>query len=176
MNLPIIIYGSSVLRKKAFDIDKGDNFKELAVNMTSTLKNANGLGLAGPQVGLLKNIFIIDTTLLRDNGVEVVEKVCINPQIKNNSNDEDYYNEGCLSIPGIYEDVLRPEKIEVRYRDEFLEWHEEILNGITARIFQHEYDHLQGILFIDRISKLRKRMLKSKLYRISKEVYITHKL
>jgi len=175
MNLPIVIYGSSVLRKKAFDIDEGDNFKELATNMSLTLKNAKGIGLAGPQVGLLKNIFVIDTTLLKDNGIDPIEKVCINPQIKNYSENPGYYNEGCLSIPGIFEDVIRPDKVEVRYRDELFEWHEEILDGITARIFQHEYDHLQGILFIDRLSKLRRRMLKSKLNRISKDVYLTQK-
>lgn len=175
MNLPIIIYGSSVLREKAFEIDEGDNFEELAANMSLTLKNAKGIGLAGPQVGLLKNIFVIDTTLLQANGIEPVEKVCINPQIKNYSENTEYYNEGCLSIPGIFEDVSRPDKVEVCYRDESFEWHEEILDGIAARIFQHEFDHLQGILFIDRLSKLRKRMLKTKLNRISKYVYITNK-
>lgn len=175
MNLPVILYGSSVLREKAFEIDEGDNFRELAENMSLTLKNAKGIGLAGPQVGLLKNIFVIDTTLLKNTGIEPVEKVCINPQIKNYSENPGYYNEGCLSIPGIFEDVLRPDKVEVRYRDEFFEWHEELLDGIAARIFQHEFDHLQGILFIDRLSKLRKRMLKSKLDRISKYVYITNK-
>ncbi len=172
MVLPVIIYGNSVLRKKAFDIDKEDNFSEIGTNISLTLKSARGLGLAGPQVGILKNIFAIDTTLLKDDGAEQVEKVYINPQIKYFSDKQVYFNEGCLSIPGIFEELVRPEKIEVRYRDELFEWHEEIMEGIVARIFQHEYDHLQGILFIDRLSKLRKRMLKSKLNKIRKSVYI----
>ena len=172
MVLPVIIYGNSVLRKKAFDIDKKDNFSDIGNNMSLTLKNARGLGLAGPQVGILKNIFAIDTSLLKDDGVEQVERVYINPQIKYFSDNQVYFDEGCLSIPGIFEEVVRPEKIEVRYRDELFEWHEEIMDGIVARIFQHEYDHLQGILFIDRLSKLRKRMLKSKLNKIRKSVYI----
>ena len=175
MVLPIELYGSSELRKKAFEIDKGDNFKELAANMSLTLKSARGIGLAGPQVGVLKHIFIIDTTLLKEDGIESVEKVCINPQIKNFSDNKGYYNEGCLSIPGIFEDISRPEKVEVRYRDEFFDWHEEIFDGIVARIFQHEYDHLQGILFIDRLSSLRKRMLRGKLKSIRKNVHLNYK-
>jgi peptide deformylase len=166
MILPIILYGSKVLRKKAFDMDKGDAFSETAQNMALTLKNAEGIGLAGPQVGILKNIFIIDTTPLKDKEVEVVEKAYFNPVIKHFSENYVYYNEGCLSIPGINEDVLRPDKIEVRYRDKNFDWHEEVLDGLIARIFQHEYDHLQGILFIDKLSPLRKKLIKNKLREI----------
>ncbi|MBN2480460.1 MAG: peptide deformylase [Bacteroidales bacterium] len=166
MILPIIKYGSSKLRKKAFDIDKGDDFLTLAANMALTLKNAEGIGLAGPQVGALKNLFIIDTSPIKDNGVIIVEKAFYNPVILHYSEDPVFYNEGCLSIPGINEDVIRPAKIEVRYRDDNFDWREEVLEGLIARIFQHEYDHLQGVLFIDRISPLRKKLLKSKLREI----------
>ncbi len=166
MILPIIKYGSPTLRQKAFDIDRGDSFLELAQNMILTLKNANGLGLAGPQIGVLKNIFVIDTSILKEKGIETVEKVYFNPVIIHYSENYVYYNEGCLSIPGIYEDVQRPDRIEVRYRDENFDWHEEILEGIVARIFQHEFDHLQGILFIDKLSALKKRLLKNRLLEI----------
>lgn len=163
MILPIIKYGSSTLRRKAFEIDKGDSFLQLARNMMQTMKNAEGIGLAGPQVGVLKNIFVIDTFPLKEEETEKIEKVYFNPEIIHFNENKVSYNEGCLSIPGINEDVLRPEKIEVRYRDEHFDWHEEILEGIVARVFQHEYDHLQGILFIDRINALRKKMIKNKL-------------
>jgi peptide deformylase len=167
MVLPIILYGSTVLRKRAFDIDKEDNLKEIVSNMVGTLKQAKGIGLAGPQVDLLKNIFIIDTTPLEGNNMEMVEKVCLNPEIIHYADTKAYYEEGCLSIPGIFEEVKRPEQVEVRYRDENFEWQEEVLTGITARIFQHEYDHLQGVLFIDRINALRRKMIRSKLKKIS---------
>jgi peptide deformylase len=163
MILPVIKYGSRILRKKAFDLDTADSFLEIAGNMSETLKKAGGIGLAGPQVGILKNLFIIDTTPFKENEVEKVEKVYFNPSILHYSENKVYYNEACLSIPGVYEDVLRPEKIEVRYRDEHFDWHEEILEGIVARIFQHEYDHLQGILFIDKLNPLTKKMIKNKL-------------
>ena len=168
MTLPIIKYGSPTLRKKAFDIDRVDSFPELVQNMAITLKNADGIGLAGPQVGLLKNIFIIDTSPLEDKGVEIIEKAFLNPDIIHFSENKVYYKEACLSIPGINEEVLRPDKIEVRYRDENFDWHEEVLEGIVARIFQHEYDHLFGILFIDKISAIRSKLLKSKLREIVK--------
>ncbi|MBN2699408.1 MAG: peptide deformylase [Bacteroidales bacterium] len=168
MILPIVKYGSSTLRKKTFTIDKGDEFTQLAHNMEFTLKKAEGIGLAGPQVGVLKNLFIIDTSPMKDMGIETVEKVYYNPVILHYGDEQSYYNEGCLSIPGINEDVLRPEKIEVRYRDEYFDWHEEVLDGLVARIFQHEYDHLQGILFIDKISALRKKIIQSRLREIAR--------
>jgi peptide deformylase len=168
MILPIHKYGSPVLRKKAFNIDKGDLFKEIAENMTLTLKKSDGIGLAGPQVGTLKNIFIIDTTTLKDKGFEKVEKAYFNPVIIHYSDNTVCYNEGCLSIPGINEEVLRPDKIEVRYLDENFDWREEVLDGLIARIFQHEYDHLQGVLFIDRLSQLKKKLIKEKLQEIKK--------
>jgi len=164
MILPIIKYGSSLLRKKGFDIDAGDDFTEMSVNMALTLKNAEGIGLAGPQVGMLKNLFVIDTTPIKE--VEPIEKVFFNPIIIHYSEVLVYYNEGCLSIPGINEDVLRSDKTEVRYRNEKFDWQEEVLEGLIARIFQHEFDHLQGILFIDKLSPLRKKLIKNKLREI----------
>jgi peptide deformylase len=168
MIMPIVIYGSPVLRKKTFDIDAEDDFTEMASSMRETLKQAYGIGLAAPQVGILKSMFVIDTSSFENENCNSVEKAIINPEILNYSEKSTYYNEGCLSIPGIFEDVNRPEEVEVRYRDLNFDWQEEILTGIVARIFQHEYDHLEGILFIDRLSKIRKRLLKIKLSQIIK--------
>lgn len=166
--MPIVIYGSSVLRKKTFELDAGDDFVHLAENMKETLKNASGIGLAGPQVGLLKSIFVIDTTPLENDGIEPFEKVYLNPEVLDYDTNKTFYDEGCLSIPGIYEDVKRPEKVEVRYRDLNFDQKEEILDGLVARIFQHEYDHLQGILFVDRLSALRRKLIRGKLHHIAK--------
>ena len=171
MILPIVKYGASILRKKAFEIDKGDDFQNLANNMMATLKQSEGIGLAGPQVACAKNIFIIDTTPLAADGVAPIEKVYINPEILHFGDHPVYYNEGCLSIPDIYEDVLRPDSIMVRYRDINFDLREETLNDIVARIFQHEYGHLQGILFVDRINGIRKRLLRGKLRRIERSSF-----
>lgn len=169
MEMPIVIYGSPTLRKKSLKIDGKAEVELLPANMIETLKKQGGLGLAGPQVGILKNIFVIDTSPLEKQETGMVEKVCINPEILYfNSEFKEYYNEGCLSIPGIYEDVLRPGEIEVRYRDENFDIKEEKLTGLVARIFQHEYDHLKGILFIDHISAIRKKLLKNKLQQIAR--------
>ena len=168
MILPIIKYGSPVLRKKAFDIDKEDNFFQLTKNMTLTLNKTGGIGMAGPQVGVLKNIFIINTKPLKEDCIELVEKIFYNPVILQSGNENVYYIEGCLSIPGINEEVLRPDKIEVRYRNENFDWRTEVFDGIIARIFQHEFDHLQGILFVDKLNPLRKKLIKSKLLEITR--------
>ena len=168
MILPIIKYGSTVLRKKALDIDKSENIFELTKNMTLTLIKAGGIGLAGPQVGVLKNIFVINTKPLKENDIEPVEKIFYNPVIMQSGNENVYYIEGCLSIPGINEEVLRPDKIEVRYRNENFDLRTEVFDGIIARIFQHEFDHLQGILFVDKLNPLRKKLIKSKLLEITR--------
>jgi peptide deformylase len=169
MILPLIKYGSPLLRKNSFDIDAGEDFAQLAANMSHTLKNAEGIGLAGPQVGMLKNIFIIDTTPVKD--AESVERVFFNPIIIHYGEVVVYYTEGCLSIPGINEEILRPDKIEVRYRNENFDWQEEVLNGLIARIFQHEFDHLQGILFIDKLNPLKKKLIRNRLREIKKGKY-----
>jgi len=157
------------LRKKTFRISDDVNISEITCNMRLTLKKAGGIGLAGPQVGLLKSIFIIDTSQLKDDGIDVLENIYINPEILDSSDEYLNFSESCLSIPGIYEDVLRPEKIHVRYEDENYIVRDEILYGLTARIFQHEFDHLMGILFIDKINPLRRKMLGGKLNEIAKD-------
>lgn len=171
MILPIVKYGASILRQKALEIDKGDDFQNLTNNMMATLKQSKGIGLAGPQIASAKNIFIIDTTPLAADGVAPLEKVYINPGILHLGDHTVYYKEGCLSIPDIYEEVLRPDSLMVRYRDLNFDLREETLNGIVARIFQHEYDHLQGILFVDHINGIRKRLLRGKLRRIERGLF-----
>lgn len=172
MGFKIFKYGSPILRKKAIEVDKNEDITSIAANLFSTLKKEGGLGLAGPQAGMQKQIFIIDTSPLaedEDATVSKVEKVVINPEIISFGEKKEYYNEGCLSIPEIYEDVLRPEAIKVRYNDVDFNVVEEDLEGIEARIFQHEYDHLEGVLFIDRISSLRRKLLAGKLKKIRKK-------
>jgi peptide deformylase len=170
MALQIITYGAPILRKKSSEITKNDNVSLLAEDLFSALKKEGGLGLAGPQVNLSKQIFIIDTSPLAEEDplIPKVEIAVINPEIVWSSEETAYYNEGCLSIPNIYEDVSRPETIDVRYYDISFNPIEERLDGIKARIFQHEYDHLQGILFIDRLSSLKRKLLTSKLNKIKK--------
>jgi peptide deformylase len=169
MLLPIIKYGASVLRKKAANINSPAQMKELSSNMFKTLKKYEGVGLAGPQVNILKNIFIIDTTPYKDDeGIIPTEKIFINPEIIELGNHSSYFNEGCLSIPDIFEDVSRPTSVEVSYLDENFDSHREIIDGIMARIFLHEYDHLEGILFTDRLSAIRKRLISNKLKNITK--------
>jgi peptide deformylase len=168
MDLKIIKYGSPVLRKKSAKITENDNVALIAENLFSSLKKEGGLGLAGPQVGILKQIFRMDTSPLveEDPSITKVEVAIVNPEIVWFSKEKEYYNEGCLSIPGIYEDVLRSETIDVRYYDINFNLIEERLDGIKARIFQHEYDHLEGILFIDRLSPLKRKLLSGRLNKI----------
>jgi peptide deformylase len=137
--------------------------------LLETLKNAGGIGLAAPQTGLLKRAFVIDTSPLLedDNSIMKYEQTFINPEIVWQSDYKTYYNEGCLSIPDIFEDVLRPEKITVRYFDENFNRIEEELDGIKARIFQHEFDHLEGILFIDKLNILKRKLLTGRLNKIA---------
>lgn len=170
MILAINRFGSPILRKSSFDIDASDGINEIAANMSQTLKKKNGIGLAGVQVSLLKNIFIIDTTPLNEKGIMPIEMVVVNPEIIDLSDDSSYYTEGCLSIPDIFEDLLRPDKIEVRYRDKEFDLHEEVLDGVVARIFQHEYDHLQGVLFVDRLNPLKRRLIQGRLRKIKQIV------
>lgn len=172
MILPIYIYGHPVLRKKAQDIDASHpNLNELINNMYETMWNADGVGLAAPQVGLADRIFVIDLTPLADEEnpqYEGFKKTFINAQIINRSGEVTSMEEGCLSIPGINESVPRHDKIEIEYLDENLEQHTDTFTGFTARVIQHEYDHIEGILFIDHISAIRKRLIKSKLSNMAK--------
>ena len=172
MILPIYIYGHPVLRKETQDIDASyPNLKELVDNMYETMYNADGVGLAAPQVGLVDRIFVIDLSPLADEEspqYEGLKKTFINARITSRTGDMVSTEEGCLSIPGINESVPRHDEIEIEYLDENLEPHTETFIGFTARVIQHEYDHIDGILFIDHISAIRKRLIKSKLTNMTK--------
>jgi peptide deformylase len=172
MIVPIIKYGSPILRKHSTDVTGEDNPVQLSENLLDTLKKAGGIGLAAPQAGILKRVFVMDTSPLIDknNDIEKYEQAFINPQIIWKNDDNIYYNEGCLSIPGINEDILRPGKIRVRYFDINFNIIEEELDGLIARIFQHEYDHLDGILFIDKLNPLKRKLLNGKLNKIKKSI------
>ena len=168
MVVNILKYGSPALRKHSNKITREDNLKEIVGNMFDTLKKEGGLGLAGPQIGILKRVFLIDTSSLNeeDPEIEKIEQPFINPEILGFSTGTIIYEEGCLSIPGIAEEVTRPEKIRVSYLDMSFNKIEEELDGVKSRIFQHEYDHLNGVLFIDRLSYLRRKFLSTKLNEI----------
>lgn len=168
MIVPIIKYSSPILRERSSIVTKEDNPEEISTNLFDTLKKNRGIGLAAPQTGILKQIFVIDTSLLFENNgnIEKYEKVFLNPEIIWESSNEVCFQEGCLSIPGTKEDVMRPEKIRVRYFDMSFNRIEEEFDGVKSRIFQHEYDHLEGILFIDKLSHLRRKFLATKLDKI----------
>jgi peptide deformylase len=178
MILPIIAYGDPVLRKMGKNIDQDyPGLDELLLNMEETMKNAQGVGLAAPQIGKDIRLFLIDASPFAENEeldeeerefLKSFKRTFINAEIVEEEGDEWAFNEGCLSIPNINEDVYRPETIRVRYLDEEFNPKEEVLSGLAARIFQHEYDHIEGVLFTDRLSSLKKRLLKKKLENISK--------
>jgi len=171
MKYPVTVYGDPILRKKAKTIDKDyEGLQEVIENMWETMYYSDGVGLAAPQVGLSIRIFIVDASSGADEEPELKDfkKVFINPEIIEISGEEWIMNEGCLSLPEIREDVLRPDKVRIKYFDEDFMEHEEEFMGFAGRVIQHEYDHLDGILFIDYLSPLRKRLLKSKLSSIAK--------
>ncbi|MFT5891284.1 MAG: peptide deformylase [Dokdonia sp.] len=178
MILPIIAYGDPVLKKKAKPITKDyPKLPELIDNMFETMYGANGLGLAAPQVGLSIRMFLVDTSpFANDNEFTDEEKaiykdfkkVFINAEIVDREGDEWVFNEGCLSIPGITEGVFRESTITIKYQDENFKEYTETYDGIIARVIQHEYDHIEGVLFIDKLSSLKKRILKGRLANISK--------
>ncbi len=167
MILPITIYGNPVLRKKAQPVTPDyPGLKDLISNMFDTLASAEGVGLAAPQVGVSIQLVIIDATPFADDDPECKDfkKVLINPVIVDFPTEEDeQFNEGCLSLPGLSEDVWRPNKVEVKYLDENFEEHHEVWDGMRARISQHEIDHLSGKLYIDHISPIRRRLITGKL-------------
>ncbi len=167
MILPIYTYGQPVLRKVAQDIDKDyPGQKELIANMWETLADSEGIGLAAPQIGLDIRVVLIDLDPLKEDYPEYegFRKVYINAHIEEYDNSETTSSEeGCLSLPAIHEKVTRPARIRVKYLDEAFEPHDEWVEGYLARVMQHEFDHLEGQMFIDRVSPLRKQLLKSKL-------------
>lgn len=178
MILPIIAYGDPVLRKVGKEITKDyPKLDELISNMKETMKNAQGVGLAAPQIGKDIRLFLIDASPFAESDeLEEEEKLFlkefnrtfINAKIIEEDGEEWAFNEGCLSIPNINEDVFRNETIHIEYEDENFEKKKDTLSGLAARIFQHEYDHIEGILFTDKLSSLKKRLLKKKLENISK--------
>ncbi|MCG8309705.1 MAG: peptide deformylase [Cytophagales bacterium] len=171
MIYPIVAYGHPVLKKQASEIDKNEvDVRQLAEDMFETMHNAQGIGLAAPQIGKSLRMFIADATPLEDEEIGDWKQVFINPEIINEDGDSWSFEEGCLSIPNIREEVIRPEKLKIHYFDEYWNEFTEEFDGMRARIIQHEYDHIEGILFTDHLSAFKKRLLKSKLTNISKGI------
>jgi len=169
MIYPIVMYGDPVLRKKAKDIEKGADILELINDMYETMHAAHGIGLAAPQIGKSIRLFVVDGTTLEDEPkLADFKKAFVNPVILDEEGEPWAFEEGCLSIPNIREEVERPEKLRIKYFDENWNAFEEDFDGMKARIIQHEYDHIEGKLFIDYLTPLKKRMLKGKLNDISK--------
>jgi len=172
MKYPIIAYGSPVLRKVATAIEPAEypHIKQLVADMFETMYGARGVGLAAPQIGLSMRLFVIDATPFDDDEPELKDfkKVFINANILDETGEEWAFNEGCLSIPEIREDVMRKSVVKISYYDENWKHHEETFSGLAARVIQHEYDHIEGKLFTDKLSPLRKRMLEKKLNDISR--------
>ncbi len=169
MIYPITVFGDPILRKKAEPVTSDfQNLKGFIENMFDTMYKSDGVGLAAPQVGQAIRIFVIDSEIDDEDELPGIKKAFINPEILEKSGDEWIMNEGCLSLPEIREDVLRPETVKIKYVDEDFNQHIETYSGFTSRVIQHEYDHLEGIMFVDYLNPLRKRILKSKLSAISK--------
>ena len=177
MILPIVAYGDPVLRKVAKEIDADyPDLKELISNMKQTMYHASGVGIAAPQIGKSIRLFIIDASpFAQDEDLSESDRiqlkhfnnVFINPKVIKEEGNEWVFSEGCLSIPDVREDVFRKASVTFEYDDEDFVRHTETLTGLAARVFQHEYDHLEGILFTDKLSSLKKRIIKKKLEKIS---------
>jgi peptide deformylase len=174
MIYPIVIYGSPVLRKKSVNIDPDyPELGKLIDDMYLTLAEAEGVGLAAPQIGKNIRLFIVDCTPWGEEDPSLAEyrKVFINAEIYERSAETSLFNEGCLSLPGLHEDVSRPVSIKIRYQDENFVEHDEEIGGMAARVIQHEYDHLEGEVFTDRLSPLRRNLLKGKILNLAKGKY-----
>lgn len=169
MIYPIVVYGHPVLKKKAIDIVKGEtDVVQLAADMYETMEQADGIGLAAPQIGKSVRIFVIDASKLEDPEVNEFKQIFINPEMIVEEGEEWAFEEGCLSIPEVREDVFRQESLKIKFFDENWVEHEKTYSGLQARIIQHEYDHIEGILFTDHLTPFKKRLLKGKLVGISK--------
>ena len=174
MIYPIVIYGSQTLRNVSQDITpEYPELKKLIDDMFLTMDEAAGVGLAAPQIGKNIRLFVVNCTPWADEDPSLADyrKVFINAQIYEHSEETDLFNEGCLSIPGIHEDVRRPIAIRMRYMDENFVEHDELFEGLPARVIQHEYDHLEGQVFTDHLSPLRRNLLKGKMVKMSKGQY-----
>lgn len=173
MIFPIVAFGHPNLRKVAVDIDKDyPDLDKLIESMYESMYESKGVGLAAPQINKSIRLFVIDAEPFSDEIPESIafKQVFINAKIVEQSGEEWAFNEGCLSVPGINEDVIRPPKIRIQYYDQNWQFFDEVYEGIPARIIQHEYDHLDGIVFVDRISGLRKTLIKGKLMDIAKGI------
>lgn len=173
MIYPIVMYGDPVLRERAKDIEPGTDLKQLVNDMFETMYAAQGVGLAAPQIGKSIRLFVVDGSPMQDEEDDAEDmtgfkKAFINPVIIDESGDKWEFEEGCLSIPNIRENIARKEIVRIRYYNENWEQVEEEYDGMKARIIQHEYDHIEGKLFVDYLTSLKKRLLKSKLTDISK--------
>jgi peptide deformylase len=171
MIYPIVVFGHPILRKVAVEIDRDyPGLEQLIPDLFETMYYSDGLGLAAPQIGKSIRIFVIDGKPIAEDEPELADfkKVFINAHITERSADLVPMNEGCLSIPGLREEVIRESRIRINYYDETWTYHDEVFEGYKARIIQHEYDHLDGIMFVDKITPIRKRLIKGKLTAISK--------
>jgi peptide deformylase len=171
MIYPIVVYGHAVLRKVAVEIDRDyPGLEQLIPDLFETMYHSEGLGLAAPQIGKSIRLFVIDGEPLAEDEPEMAgfKKVFINAHITECSSDLVPMNEGCLSIPNLREEVMRESRVRINYYDENWTYHDEVYEGYKARVIQHEYDHLDGILFVDKLTPIRKRLLKGKLAAISK--------
>ena len=170
MIYPIVAYGNPILKKEAEDLAEGSDVSQLLQDMFATMDHANGVGLAAPQINQGIRLFVIDSTLMLDekDTEKGIRRAFINPILLDEYGDAFGFEEGCLSIPELRAEIIRPEKLTLEYYDENWNLKEEEFSGLTARVIQHEYDHLEGILFIDYLKGLKKRMIQSKLIEISK--------
>ncbi len=171
MILPIYAYGQPVLRKKAKPIDADyPDLEQLIQNMWETLENAKGVGLAAPQIGLPIRLFIVNSIPMMEEGEEGqgIKRAFINAELMEEEGEEWPYEEGCLSIPEITGEVMRQPRIKLRYQDEDFNTHEEVFTGMNARVIQHEYDHIEGVLFLEYLKPVKKRLIRRKLESIKK--------
>lgn len=169
MIYPIVMYGDPVLRQRAKNIEPGTDIKQLVEDMYETLQAANGIGLAAPQIGKSVRLFIVDGTSLEEEpGMDNFRKVFVNAEMIEEAGTAWEFEEGCLSIPNIRERISRKGQLRIRYFDENWNLLEEAFDGMKARIIQHEYDHIEGKMFVDYLTPLKKRLLKGKLSDISK--------
>jgi peptide deformylase len=173
MILPIYVYGQPVLKRKASMISPGhEGLDTLIADMWETMYKAKGVGLAAPQIGQSIRLFVVDTSQLEDEEKDFrgIKQVFINAELIEESGAPWEYEEGCLSIPQIRADVERPEKIHLRYQDERFAWKDTLFDGINARVIQHEYDHIEGVLFVERIKPIKRRMVRRKLENVRKGI------
>lgn len=168
---PIYLYGSAVLREKAApaDLENKAELKQLVADLWETLAASDGCGLAAPQIGVSQRVVVVDGDVMTDvyDYLKGFKRTFINPQVVWESEDKATYNEGCLSVPGVYCDVIRPKKIRVEYYNENLEKKEEEFDNFAARMVQHEFSHLDGVLFTDLVAPIRKKLVVKKLQRIA---------